>query len=124
MSPRIVRSRGWRVSSVAAGRTFPASLASLDTWVPPWEAPAVSEEADPEAVPDARMAPAPAGPVADLLAAHPLAVDAVAALLGLNPEWPQAAAHAGGGPGHPAVSALLGEYPLAAEAAAVVLAPR
>ena len=54
-----------------AGRTFPASLASLDAWVPPWSA-AEAPAAQPAA---------PAGPVAELLAAHPMAGDAMAALL-------------------------------------------
>jgi hypothetical protein len=57
-----------------AGRTFPASLASLDAWVPPWSA------AEAPATGPAQPA-APAGPVAELLAAHPMAGDAVAALL-------------------------------------------
>jgi Family of unknown function (DUF5682) len=61
-----------------AGRTFPASLASLDAWVPPWSA-AEASGAQPAA--PVVTAAAPAGPVAELLAAHPMAGDAVAALL-------------------------------------------
>lgn len=58
-----------------AGRTFPASLASVDAWMPPWSTPAV---------PEARAGPVAArpGPVADLLADHPIACGAVAELLG------------------------------------------
>ncbi len=57
-----------------AGRTFPASLPSVDAWVPPWSTPAA---------PDAPPGPvaAPPGPLADLLAGHPTACHAVAELL-------------------------------------------
>lgn len=63
-----------------AGRTFPASLPSVDAWVPPWST---------STVPEARAGPvaAPPGPVADLLADHPLACDAVAELLGYGTRW-------------------------------------
>jgi len=57
-----------------AGRTFPASLPSVDAWVPPWSTPPVPDS-------PAGPAAAPAGPVADLLAGYPAACDAVAALL-------------------------------------------
>lgn len=64
-----------------AGRTFPASLASVDAWVSPWSA-AEAPSAGPAqpAAPAVTVAP-PARPVAELLAAHPMAGDAVAALL-------------------------------------------
>ncbi|HEY3506812.1 MAG TPA: hypothetical protein VGN37_28985 [Actinocatenispora sp.] len=60
-----------------AGRTFPGSLAALDAWTPPWSA-------APPPAPDAVPA---AGPAAELLAAHPAATDAVAALLGATGPW-------------------------------------
>lgn len=64
-----------------AGRTFPGTLAALDTWIPPWRS-------DPVAT-----APVPAGgPVAELLAAHPAATDAIAGLLGCAGEWRTTAA--------------------------------
>jgi hypothetical protein len=61
-----------------AGRTFPAGLASVDAWTPPWSA---------RPLPDTPPGPAAAvpGPVADLLAGHPAAGAAVAALLGFGP---------------------------------------
>jgi Family of unknown function (DUF5682) len=62
-----------------AGRTFPASLASVDAWVPPWSAPAAAGPA--RSAPPTVTVAAPAGPVAELLATHPIAGDAVAALL-------------------------------------------
>jgi hypothetical protein len=91
-----------------AGRTFPADLASLDAWVPPW-----SERPVPESVPV--PVPAASGPVADLLATHPAACDAVAGLLGYAPEWPTPA-------GESEVGALLARHPEAADAVAEVLA--
>ncbi|GAB3460555.1 hypothetical protein GCM10027570_45640 [Streptomonospora sediminis] len=104
-----------------AGRTFPAALSALDSWVPPWSA--VPAPAQPAAV------AAPTGPVTDLLNGHPAACDAVAALLGCDPQWPQPAAQAGaaGGSGPagsqvPAeVTELLTRYPATAEAAADLL---
>ncbi|MGV9770867.1 hypothetical protein [Streptosporangium sp. NPDC003464] len=98
-----------------AGRTFPASLASVDTWVPPWAARAVPQ------APAGRVA-APAGPVTGLLAGHPAACDAVAALLGCDGGW-QEAVPAADGPGHPAVAELLARHPAAADAVAGLLAP-
>jgi hypothetical protein len=61
-----------------AGRTFPASLAALDTWTPPWST------ADPPATP---TAPA-ATPLTAFLAARPHTLDALAGLLGQDPTWP------------------------------------
>src|SRR5690606_6226223 len=95
-----------------AGRTFPAALDALDAWTPPWtepEAPA----ADP-------VRAVPAGPVADLLTGHPAASDAVAALLGVEAEWP-AAAPGAGAPAHPEAAALLDRHPVPAEAVAALL---
>jgi hypothetical protein len=62
-----------------AGRTFPASLPSVDAWVPPWSTLAALE------APAGQVA-APLGPVADLLAGHPTASDAVSVLLGCDTE--------------------------------------
>lgn len=64
-----------------AGRTFPAGLAALDTWVPPWRT-----RHEPVAVHRAGPA-ARGGRGVSLLAAHPVACDAVAALLGCAGEW-------------------------------------
>ncbi|GLW65189.1 hypothetical protein Arub01_34330 [Actinomadura rubrobrunea] len=90
-----------------AGRTFPATLRALDDWTPPWSAaPAAS-------APSARATDA--GPAGDLLAEHPATCDAVAALLGLPPDWPT--------PSSPASKAnpLLAEHPATAEAVAALL---
>ncbi|GAA3351378.1 hypothetical protein GCM10020358_80840 [Amorphoplanes nipponensis] len=63
-----------------AGRTFPATLAELDVWTAPWHA---------RAEPGAARTTAGSGAAAAgaLLAAHPAATDAVAALLGCAGEW-------------------------------------
>ncbi|GAA4234198.1 hypothetical protein FHR32_002767 [Streptosporangium album] len=98
-----------------AGRTFPADLSAVDTWVPPWETRAVPEAAGP--------VPAQAGPVADLLAGHPAACDAVAALLGCDAGW-RPVVPAAGGLGHGEVGALLVRHPEAADAVAGLLAQR
>ncbi|GLZ15594.1 hypothetical protein Acsp04_58290 [Actinomadura sp. NBRC 104425] len=89
-----------------AGRTFPATLAALDAWTPPWSAP-----------PEAPAPPVDAGPAGDLLAANPATCDAVAALLGLPPDWPT-------GPSDPTgpVAALLADHPATADAVAALLA--
>lgn len=99
-----------------AGRTFPAALSSVDTWVPPWSA-----RETPKAV--AGPVPAVAGPVADLLAGHPAACDAVAVLLGCEAGW-QPAVHLAGGPEHREVADLLVRHPGAADAVAGLLAGR
>jgi hypothetical protein len=69
-----------------AGRTFPGTLAGIDSWTPPWQAPA--------AFPEAVARPA-AGSAGALLAAHPAATEAVAALLGVAGEWSSAEAAVG-----------------------------
>ncbi|MEV0145218.1 MULTISPECIES: DUF5682 family protein [unclassified Nonomuraea] len=73
-----------------AGRTFPAGLAELDAWVPPWSGHAAAPAAagGPVAV--------TGGPVAELLRAHPGTCDAVASLLGCEGGWltEEPAAHA------------------------------
>lgn len=95
-----------------AGRTFPGSLPALDAWTPPWTAAAP----EPGPGPSGRSS-VPAGPVAELLAAHPAACDAVAALFGLEPTW-QAAAPA---PASGAASGLVERHPEAAGALAALL---
>ncbi len=62
-----------------AGRIFPARLDALDAWTPPW-----LREAAPAAAP--ALGPAGGAGVA-LLAAHPAACDAMAALLGCDDGW-------------------------------------
>ncbi|MET9342659.1 DUF5682 family protein [Nonomuraea sp. NPDC003804] len=93
-----------------AGRTFPGTLAAVDAWVAPWSAQAAP------AVPAAVAA----GPVGELLAAHPAATDALAALLGCSGEWQQS-----GGPpvaeGNPEVATLLAAHPQTAAALAALL---
>lgn len=93
-----------------AGRIFPARLAALDAWVPPWRAPAP--------VPVRR-----AGRVAEetrrgaaLPAAYPAAFDAVAELLGCTDGWAPAAASDA-----PAGVALLPAYPATCDAVAELL---
>ncbi|QIJ60870.1 DUF5682 family protein [Streptomyces sp. JB150] len=91
-----------------AGRVFPGRLAALDAWIPPWRA---------------EPAPAPARPVRDrssvrglpLLAAHPAACDAVAALLGCDADWAPADRT-------PAGAALLARHPHTADALGALLA--
>ncbi|MER7456632.1 DUF5682 family protein [Micromonospora sp. NPDC126480] len=65
-----------------AGRTFPGTLAGVDSWTPPWEARRAARV-------DAAMAVAGPGAAvaAALLAAHPAAADGVASLLGCAGEW-------------------------------------
>lgn len=89
-----------------AGRTFPGSLAAVDTWVPPWSRrPA-----------EAPVAPTPSGPVADLLTAHPAAYEAVVDLLGYDRT-------AGAAPRPSAAAALLARHPETADAVATLLGP-
>jgi Family of unknown function (DUF5682) len=60
-----------------AGRTFPATLPSLDAWVPPWSpSPSGLATASPP-----QVSTSGSGQVTELLAAHPMAADALAALL-------------------------------------------
>ena len=79
--------------------------------MPPWVAP-------PSAASAATSA-APVGRVGALLAAHPEAVDAVAALLGCTGGWRPVDAAAGVGS---TVAALLAEHPETADAVAALLA--
>ncbi|AYL39771.1 DUF5682 family protein [Streptomyces sp. PDY-4] len=93
-----------------AGRIFPGRLAALDAWVPPWRTP----ETDPfAAVPRTPAPDAPRG--AALLAAHPAACDAVAALLGCDGGWAPSGVPA------PAGVPLLAAHPAACDAVAALL---
>ncbi|GHJ48294.1 hypothetical protein Cs7R123_56360 [Catellatospora sp. TT07R-123] len=64
-----------------AGRMFPGSLPALDTWTPPWSAPAAAPTGTPP------TGPAVAGPLATLLTTRPDATDALAVLLGCQGDW-------------------------------------
>ncbi|WP_433630177.1 DUF5682 family protein [Nocardia sp. CA-120079] len=91
-----------------AGRTFPGALPAVDNFVPPW-----SVEFTTAAMP---VAAAPRGPVTELLAAHPAASDALAALLGVEGGWQEA-----GPAGNREVTGLLDRFPATAAALAVQL---
>ncbi|MBB5867332.1 hypothetical protein F4553_000711 [Allocatelliglobosispora scoriae] len=97
-----------------AGRIFPAGLAAVDAWTPPWSAAA--------AVPQA-AARRPTGPSAAtaLLAGHPAAADALAALLGCEDGWQLD----GGQEAHQAHQAhgLLQRHPESAEALLAAIGP-
>ncbi|BFP50313.1 hypothetical protein SCMC78_01200 [Streptomyces sp. CMC78] len=86
-----------------AGRIFPARLAALDTWVPPWRE--VPETATSVAGPAKAADGASRG--AALLFAHPRTLDAVAELLGCDGAWASLDADAAGVPG----AALLARHP-------------
>ncbi|GKQ34916.1 DUF5682 family protein [Streptomyces sp. A012304] len=89
-----------------AGRVFPARLAALDAWVPPWRLPE-----QPQAV---RVEPGGARGVA-LLAAHPATCDALADLLGYEDAWESASPA-------PRGAALLARHPQTATALHSLLA--
>ncbi|OQD56059.1 hypothetical protein BM536_017005 [Streptomyces phaeoluteigriseus] len=87
-----------------AGRVFPARLAELDSWVPPWRAP--------QEIPALRPRQAIGAPQGvALLAAHPATCDALAELLGCDGGWasPEAAAPRGAEllAGHPETATAL-----------------
>ncbi|MER5310806.1 hypothetical protein ABT034_23790 [Streptomyces sp. NPDC002773] len=90
-----------------AGRIFPARLAALDTWVPPWRA-------RPELRP-VRPAAVPRG--AALLPAHPETCDALAELLGSTDPWAPADGQVTG----PAGAALLFTHRATSDAVAELL---
>jgi hypothetical protein len=96
-----------------AGRTFPASLSGVDTWVPPW-----SER--PAPVTPGPVA-APSGPVADLVATHPAASVAVAGLLGYEQD---AAAELTGRPEETEVRTLTARHPETTDAVVSLLGRR
>ncbi|MFE6985302.1 DUF5682 family protein [Streptomyces griseus] len=78
-----------------AGRIFPARLAALDTWVPPWRE--VPEAAASAAGPAKAATGGSRG--ATLLFAHPGTLDAVAELLGCDGAWASPDADTTGAPG-------------------------
>ncbi|MFE2267092.1 hypothetical protein [Streptomyces griseosporeus] len=91
-----------------AARIFPARLADLDTWVPPWRA-------DPAPAPARSSGRAATGPRGlPLLAAHPATCDALADLLGCEDTW-ETADQA------PAGTALLARHPRTAQALEALL---
>ncbi|GAA2266591.1 hypothetical protein GCM10010232_68710 [Streptomyces amakusaensis] len=91
-----------------AARTFPGTLAELDTWTPPWLA-----QPHP-GLPARTLIPAD-GPGHSLLAAHPATCDALANLLGCEGTWAAAAPAAPG-------AALVARHPAAGEALEALLA--
>ncbi|MBM7076245.1 DUF5682 family protein [Micromonospora humida] len=93
-----------------AARTFPGTLPELDAWVPPWMGPAAGP------APVARPG-APTGQVHGLLAAHPVAVDAVAGLLGCEGGWSEPV----DAPAESAAATLLLAHPDTVEAVSVLL---
>ncbi|KAB2350891.1 DUF5682 family protein [Actinomadura rudentiformis] len=95
-----------------AGRTFPATLAAVDSWVPPW----TSKPRPPSSPASIQVA----GPATDLLASHPAACDAVAGLFGYEAEW-RPAVEPTGGPGMREVTALMTDHPETARALTAVL---
>ncbi|WAZ25276.1 hypothetical protein STRCI_006759 [Streptomyces cinnabarinus] len=92
-----------------AGRVFPARLAALDSWVPPWKAPQADPFTATRARSDVRRGAA-------LLSAHPATCDAVAELLGCDAGWEEA-----GAPAAPSGVALLTAYPATCDAVAELL---
>jgi hypothetical protein len=88
-----------------AGRTFPGALPAVDAFVPPW-----SVEFTPARAPV--VAP-PRGPVTELLAARPVACDALAGLLGIEGGWQET-----GPAGNREVADLLDRFPATAAALA------
>ncbi|MFE0732934.1 hypothetical protein ACFW2X_32805 [Streptomyces antibioticus] len=82
-----------------AGRVFPARLAELDAWVPPWRLPQQPTGVRPE--------PAGRAAGAALPAAHPATCDALADLLGCDGTWQTAGPAATG-------AALLTRHPATA----------
>ncbi|MEV6707177.1 DUF5682 family protein [Micromonospora wenchangensis] len=93
-----------------AARTFPGTLPELDAWVPPWLGPPAGPA--PAARPNA-----PTGQVHALLTAHPVAVDAVAGLLGCDGGWSEPV----DAPAGSAAATLLLAHPDTVEAVSVLL---
>jgi hypothetical protein len=116
--PRLVRE---------AGRTFPAGLAALDAWTPPWSGagaaaggrPAVGAGA-PGTGSAAGLGTGGTGPVAELLAGHPESCDAVAGLLGCDDGWRSLSAPTATS-GEAELLELLARHPEPAEALAARL---
>lgn len=94
-----------------AGRIFPARLAALDAWVPPWR----QQPATPSATRGRPHSTTPQG--AKLLPAHPDTCDALAELLGCTDGWTPT----DGTPSHPQGAALLPAHPDTCDAVAELL---
>ncbi|GAA2689580.1 DUF5682 family protein [Actinoplanes palleronii] len=99
-----------------AGRTFPGTLAAIDSWTPPWLARRPSP-AGPGAGPGS-LSPA-TGPVGAFLATHPATTDAVSTLLGCAGQWTEPTAPTSPESSAPAV--LLTTYPATATAVATLI---
>ncbi|GAB3077741.1 DUF5682 family protein [Micromonospora schwarzwaldensis] len=95
-----------------AERTFPGTLPELDAWTPPWAAAPAPSTSGP--------AVTPTGPVHGLLTAYPVAVDAVAALLGCDGSWRPPVDDAP--PTCGAAGTLVAAHPASARAVASLLA--
>jgi hypothetical protein len=93
-----------------AGRIFPGRLADLDEWVPPWRA-----QPSPPVVRPTHHAGGSRGVA--LLAAHPVACDALAGLLGCDGTWETADPE-------PQGAQLIGRHPETAVALGALLANR
>ncbi|WP_338498669.1 DUF5682 family protein [Streptomyces sp. SJL17-4] len=93
-----------------AGRIFPARLAALDTWVPPWHAQPVAQVSPAASVPRG----------ATLLPLHPETCDALADLLGRTDGWAPADGPATG-PTAPTGTALLFTHRATCDAVADLL---
>ncbi|MDX3694726.1 DUF5682 family protein [Streptomyces europaeiscabiei] len=91
-----------------AGRVFPARLAELDSWVPPWRLPQEPPRLHLESA-------ASTGTGLALLSAHPATCDALADLLGCEGTWETAEAT-------PAGAVLLARHPETATALEALLA--
>ncbi|MDI6104279.1 DUF5682 family protein [Actinoplanes sp. NEAU-A12] len=99
-----------------AGRTFPATLAALDSWTPPWSGAAVSRPTV-AGLSGATGLSGPAGAAAALLVGNRAAADAVASMLGCAGGW--SPVPAGAAPAADVAAAgLLTTYPDAAQAVA------
>jgi hypothetical protein len=73
----------------AAG-CFPAELAALKTWQPPWYAAAVAPLAPSAAAPSPREQTPTEAAARDLLISEPAAASALCLLLGIEPQWQSA----------------------------------
>jgi hypothetical protein len=111
--PRLVRE---------AARTFPADLAEIDAWAPPWAPARRASTPSP-------VAAGSVGPVAGLLSGYPSAGAAIATLLlGAPGDWrpvpaaaPPGRDRGGDRAGDPAVAALLSAYPVPLAAVATLV---
>ncbi len=110
-----------------AGRVFPAKLAALDAWVPPWAGESANgpHAGQPPTLGATAVGSTVEFAVVDLLHAHPLTVDALATLWGIDAPWREAPVTDGAS--QPSVDTahvreLLDEYAGSAAAVAELLA--